>query len=1038
MKLSPLSQVWSCGWLGVALGLSAGAAAPATPGRVDFRRDIQPLLSDNCFACHGPDTQKIKGGLRLDLRDAAVKPAKSGKVALVPQKAAESELVRRILATDPDDLMPPGESHKVLTAAQKELLQRWINEGAEYQGHWSYSPPVKPSVSAGPEAVDQLVHRHLKDVGLKPAVEADRRTLVRRLYFDLVGLPPSPEDVRAFVEDPSPDAYPRLVERLLASPHYGERMAIGWLDVVRFADTIGYHSDTPRDIWPYRDYVIRAFNGNKPFDQFTREQLAGDLLPGPTLEEQVGSAFNRLLLTTEEGGAQEKDYEARYLTDRVRAVGAVWLGQTIGCAQCHDHKFDPIKARDFYSMGAFFADIKEPIIGARGPGALIPTATQAPELARRVERVTSLQRDFDGPHPELADAYAHWQAEQQAALASEGAWTRLAPVQADSAGGATLKIRDNQSVLVSGKNPEMETYTVRFTNAPAGSAGLRLEVLPDDSLPAKGPGRAGNGNFVLTEVVARVERDGAASRTVAFRTARATWEQTTLAENNPYGRWSAASAIDGDARGELAGWAILPEVGRAQQLQLELKEPLTLAPAEVLVVELQQKHGNGGHNLGAFRLGTTTNREAVQSPLTLPPAKEIAELLKVPEVKRSPEQRDKLFAHFKGLAPQLATLRDQLAEAKKARADFEGPIARCLVTERNDKPRTVRILPRGNWMVETGEIVEPALPAYLAHSPAATPGRRLTRLDLANWLVSAENPLTARVVMNRLWKQFFGIGLSKVMDDLGSQGEPPSNPALLDWLACEFRESGWDFKHMVRVIVSSSTYRQTSVASKELLARDPENRELARQSRWRLDAELVRDNALSIAGMLTPEIGGPSVRPYQPEGYWENLNFPVRSYEPSAGAGLYRRGLYVWWQRSYVHPSMLAFDAPTREECAVERNRSNIPQQALVLLNDPSYVEAARTFAVRILREAGTDETARLDWAWRQALGRSPRAEELVAVRALLTKHRAEFQANVASAQAYLKIGANPAPTEMDPAELAAWTDIARTLLNLHETITRS
>ena len=1035
MKLLALTRAASCGWLGLNLGLSVAAAAT---GRVDFRRDIQPLLSDNCFACHGPDTQKIKGGLRLDLRESATKPAKSGKVALVPKKATESELVRRILTTDPDDQMPPAESHKVLTAAQQQLLQRWIDEGAEYQGHWAYTPPVRPAAPNGARAVDQLVRQHLNEVGLKPSSAADRRTLIRRLSFDLIGLPPKPEEVRAFVEDTDPDAYANLVERLLSSPHYGERMAIGWLDVVRFADTIGYHSDTPRDIWPYRDYVIRAFNGNKPFDQFTREQLAGDLLPDPTLEQRVGSAFNRLLLTTEEGGAQEKDYEARYLTDRVRAVGAVWLGQTIGCAQCHDHKFDPIKSRDFYSLGAFFADIKEPIIGARGPGALVPTEAQAAELARLAGRVGELQQDFDGAHPELADAYSRWQAEQSESVNNEGAWTRLVPTQAESAGGATLKIRDNQSILASGKNPDKDNYTLRFTNAPAGLVGLRLEVLPDDSLPAKGPGRAGNGNFVLTEVIARVEREGTPARRVAFRNARASWEQTVAAEHNPYGRWSAAAVIDGDAKGESPGWAVLPEVARPLQLQLELQDALTLGAGEVLVVELQQNHGNGGHNLGAFRLGATAQAAAIKAPLTLPPGKEIAELLKVQTSERTAEQRDKLFLHFKGLAPQLAGLRQRLAEAKKARGDFEGTIARCLVTERNDKPRTVRILPRGNWMVETGEVVEPALPAFLVSNPTPKAGPRLNRLDLANWLVSPANPLTSRVVMNRLWKQFFGMGLSKVMDDLGSQGEPPANPALLDWLACEFRESGWDFKHMVRLIVNSETYRQTSTAPKEMLSRDPYNRELARQSRWRLDAELVRDNALSIAGMLTPDIGGPSVRPYQPDGYWENLNFPVRAYDTSAGAGLYRRGLYVWWQRSYVHPSMLAFDAPTREECAVERNRSNIPQQALVLLNDPSYVEAARTFAVRILREGGPDESTRLNWAWQQALGRIPRAEELATVRTLLTKHRTEFQADPAAAKAYLKVGAHPAPPELDAAELAAWTDLARTLLNLHETITRS
>lgn len=1019
------------------LSLAALTSALAA-AKVDFNREVRPVLSDNCFACHGPDTQKVKGGLRLDLRDLAVQPAKSGQIALVPGHPEESELVRRLETTDEDDRMPPPESHKTLTPAQKELLKRWIAEGAEYQGHWAYLPPVRPETPDGPGAIDDLVRRRLDPLGLKPAPEADRRTLARRLYFDLVGLPPTPEEVVAFEQDPAPDAYLRLVEHLLASPHYGERMAMGWLDVVRFADTIGYHSDTPRNVWPYRDYVIQAFNRNKPFDQFTREQLAGDLLPDPTLEQKVASAYNRLLLTTEEGGAQAKDYEARYLTDRVRAVGAVWLGQTIGCAQCHDHKFDPISARDFYALGAFFADVKEPIIGAREPGAFVPDEQQAPELIRHERIVTQLQEAFDAPHPELADPFAQWQQAQLAALSQEDRWARLTPASAVSAGGATLKIRDNQSILASGPNPDRDTYTVRVTNAPGGVLGLRLEVLPDDSLPAKGPGRATTGNFVLTEVLARVERVGAESRRIPFRSARATLEQTLHAENNPYQIWSAASVIDGDRQGDSAGWAVLPEIGRPQRLLLELDEPLQLAATETLVIELQQHHGQGSHNLGCFRLGATTDPEAVRSPPTLPPSKELAALLEVPAENRTPEQRDQLFLHFKNVTPELAALRQKLAEAKKSRADFEATVPRCLVTERADPPRTVRILPRGNFLIETGDVVEPALPAFLNRPGAVPNDRRLNRLDLANWLVARDHPLTARVVMNRLWKQFFGIGLSKVLDDLGAQGEPPSNPALLDWLACEFMDRGWDVKHMVRLMVLSDTYRQTSVASPEWLARDPDNRELARQSRWRIEAELVRDNALSLAGLLVPVVGGPSVKPYQPDGYWENLNFPPRTYEASTGADQYRRGLYTWWQRSYMHPSLLAFDAPTREECAADRGRSNIPQQALVLLNDPSYVEAARGFAARILREGPGDDDARLVWAWRQALSRAPQPEELAILRTLFDKHLAEFTQDLAAAAAYLSVGSSPPPTGLDPAVLAAWTNVARALLNLHETITRS
>ncbi len=1019
----------------LALALSGVAPVSAAP-KVDFNREVRPLLSDNCFACHGNDTTKIKGKLRLDHRDTALAAAKSGKLAIVPGKPAESELVRRIFTADPDDLMPPAESRKTLTPAQKETLRRWIAEGAEFQGHWSYQPPVKADAPAGSAAIDQLVRQRLQQSALQPAPEADRRTLARRLYFDLTGLPPTPDEVGAFERDTVPGAYERLVEHLLASPHYGERMAQGWLDVARFADTIGYHSDNPRNIWPYRDYVIRSFNENKPFNRFTREQLAGDLMPDANLETRVGSAFNRLLLTTEEGGSQPKDYEARYLTDRIRAVSSIWLGQTFGCSQCHDHKFDPITMRDFYSFGAFFADVNEAIIGRREDGMLVPDEEQERELTRRTEVEQGFRREFDAPHPELAADFDQWQGNLRAAIAGEARWTRLAPVKVASSGGAELKIRDDRSVIASGKNLDTENYTLRFTNLLSGVMGLRLEVLPDDSLPAKGPGRAGNGNFVLTEVVARVVKEGSEPRRVGWRSARATFEQTILADGNPYGAWTAASAIDGDVKGDKAGWAVLPEVGKPQQLVLESADPLSVGEGEVLEVELQQRHGDGGHNIGRFRLATATEPEAVRSLTALPPAKEIAELLAVPVAERSPGQRDKLFVHFKNQAPALAGLRKQLADAAKARTDHEGTIARCLVTERNGEPRTVRILPRGNWMIETGEVMAPALPVYLAGAkPAAT---RLTRLDLADWLVSRENPLTARVVMNRLWRQFFGSGLSRVVDDLGAQGEPPTNPALLDWLACEFRDRGWDLKHMVRLIVLSRTYRQVSEAPRELLARDPYNRELARQGRWRLDAELVRDNALSVAGLLVPVVGGPSVKPYQPDGYWENLNFPQRTWEASAGASQYRRGLYTWWQRSFLQPSLLAFDAPSREECTAERNRSNLPQQALVLLNDPTYVEAARSFAVRILRECRGDRDERIQWAWRQTLARNPRPEEVATLRSLLDKHYTEFQADRVAATAYVQVGLRPPPLDLDAAELAAWTDVARALLNLHETITRS
>ena len=806
------------------------AAEPPVPAKIEFNRDVRPILSDNCFYCHGNDPKHREADLRLDLRDEAVKAE-----AFIPGNGAKSELVSRILTDDEDDLMPPPDSHKKLTPRQKEILKKWIDQGATYQQHWAYEKPIKAAIPAGKNPIDYLVQKRLGEIGLKPSPKADARTLIRRLYFDLLGLPPKPSDL-SDGSDLSDQKLDALITQLFKSPHYGERMAIGWLDQVRFADTIGYHSDNPHNVWPYRDYVIESFNKNKPFDRFTIEQIAGDLMPGANQETKVGSAFNRLLLTTEEGGAQAKDYEQRMLTDRVRAVGNAWMGQTTGCAQCHDHKFDPITMRDFYQLGAFFADIKEPILGRREEGMLVTTPENEKKLAELDAKLAEAKKALAKVQPELNKAQKAWEAE-------------------------------------------------------------------------------------------------------------------FLAKTDPK---------DKEAKDVLAA--------------------------------LKAKN-------------------------------------------RNPKQKQLIDAYFAKTSPLHKAERDAVAKAEAARKAFYDPLPKCIVSISDTNKRTVRILPRGDWMNESGEVVKASLPSYLPKPKIE--GRDLTRLDLAQWLVSKDNPLTARNVMNRLWKQFFGTGLSKVLDDLGAQGEPPVNPALLDWLACEFMDSGWDMQHMIRLIVTSHTYQQVSTSTKELTAADPYNRECVRQSAFRLDAELVRDNALAISGLLVPKIGGPSVKPYQPAKYWENLNFPTREWQNDSGEGLYRRGLYTWWQRSFTHPSMLAFDAPSREECTAERNRSNIPQQALVLLNDPTYVEAARAFAARILQSDG-DAPKRIEWAMQQALQRQPTAEEMKTLSSLFAKHLADYQKDPAAAEALLKTGAAPVAATLNQPELAAWTHVARVLLNLHETITRS
>ncbi len=775
---------WTPWWLACAVVLFPTVALAGNgPATVDFNRQIRPILSETCYQCHGPDVNKRKANLRLDQRDGLFQSA-GGTTIVAPGKPDESELFARITADDPELRMPPPKSGSPLSSEQIDVIKRWIADGAEWKGHWSYLPPSRPSVPYAPNQprprneIDRFIRAALVREQLEPAPAADRRTLARRLSFDLIGLPPTPAEVEAFINDDRPDAYERLVDRLLASPHYGERMAIFWLDLVRFADTTGYHSDNHVDLYLFRDYVIRAFNTNKPFDRFTIEQLAGDLVDEPTTETRVASGYNRLLQTTQEGGGQPKEYLAKYSADRVRNVSTVWLAATVGCAECHDHKFDPYKTREFYSLAAFFADVKETAVGVQEP-------TKLPS-----------------------------------------------PAQAEALGMIDCEL---------------------------------------DSLKA---------------------------------------------------------------------------------------------------------------------------------------------LRKLDEVQRH-----------------------ELAELEKRHKALLQRVPSSLVTV-SVEPRPIRVLPRGNWLDESGPVAPPAVPGFLP--PLVLKERRPNRLDLARWLVARDNPLVARVMVNRLWKLVFGQAIVTTPDDFGSQGAWPTHPELLDWLACQFIDDGWDIKGMLKRMVMTETYRESSAAPESARQRDPANRWLAHQNRYRLDAELIRDGALACSALLTGEIGGRSVKPYQPAGYWSFLNFPRRDYVIDQGENQYRRGLYTYWQRTFLHPSLLAFDASTREECVVQRPRSNTPLQALVLLNDPSYVEAARGFAARVIREAGADPQARLDRAFRLAVSRPPRPEEVSVLMNLLTRHYNQYAENPGAARALLSAGQSPIPADIDPAELAGWTSLARVLLNLHETITRS
>lgn len=1072
------------------MAMSLAFFGNAAKAEVSFNRDIRPIMSDTCFRCHGPDKNARMASLRLDIREEALKRSDSGKVPIVPGKPEDSEVVRRVFAADAGQIMPPEYAHKTLTQAQKETIRQWVSEGARYEGHWSFQPVRRPnppvlSNTAPPmrNPIDAFIQARLAREGLRPSPEADRRTLIRRVSLDLTGLPPSPAEVEAFQKDSSPNAYEKVVDRLLASPRYAEKQAASWLDAVRYADTRGFHNDIQQPAWPYRDYVLRAFLDNKPFDVFTREQLAGDLLPVAGVEQKVATAYNRILRTSEEGGIQDKEYLAKYGADRVRTAGSMWLGLTMGCAECHDHKFDPITAKDFYAMKAFFADIKEDgILPGSGPKAWaaklsLPTETQSQRLNQLKEAEKMAEQALETATAEATARQAAW---EQRLLADHPAgrlkWHYQRPLTAVAAHGATLSIYNDEMVdsnfyviassasletrrqpgngliVASGANPDREVYTVSFKPGAGTWTALGVQAVQDETLPAVRLGR-GADRFLLSEIEAEVADASRPVRKLEFTvaTTNGTGEST---DNAP------VLAIDGNPA---TGWGVSSGEGKSPMLALRFAAPVSTTEASLVTVRLRHESALRRATLGRFRLALSAGQyswpelgdAAVDLGLPIESSRlprggvrdglpgNVQEGLKAPSGTRSEAQRKAVREHFQWSAPELQTLFAQLEKAKAARALLEAEIAVVLVTEAMP-PRETRLLPRGNWMDDSGPVVSPTIPGFLGQID--TLGRRATRLDLANWIVSRENPLTARVFVNRLWRQFFGIGLSKTLDDLGSQGEWPTHGELLDWLAAEFMEPtgqsqnlrAWDVKHIIRTIVTSHAYRQSSLSTAQLDERDPDNRLLARQSRFRVDAESVRDIALAVSGLLVEQFGGPSVRPYQPDGYLLAMNFPKRDYSASQGRDLYRRSIYTFWQRTFLHPSLLAFDAPGREECTVNRVNSNTPLQSLVLLNDPIFVEAARVFAQNILEQSKAGLDGQIDWAFERAVNRKPVPAEHQILAELHRKSFSHFKTAPDSAKELIRVGEAPLATNLKPAELAAMTTVARAILNLHEAITRN
>ncbi|HIA63172.1 MAG TPA: DUF1553 domain-containing protein [Planctomycetaceae bacterium] len=951
---------------------------------VDFDRDIRPIFSNHCYACHGPDAETREADLRLDVQASLF--AVRDEPLITPGDVQNSQLIHRITSKDDAEQMPPADFLKPLSADQISLLQRWVKQGAQWKDHWAWTAPQRPSIPVVKHLfirndIDRFVLAKLKDKKVKPSKRADRITLIRRLYFDLTGLPPTFSQVQAFVENTSSSAYQELVTQLLAQPQFGERMAMYWLDVVRYADSNGYHADKTRQVSPYRDYVIEAFNSNKPYDEFVREQLAGDLIPNATIEQQVASAFNMLLQTTDEGGAQAKEYLAKYAADRVRNTATAFMGVTFGCAQCHDHKYDPFTTKDFYQFASFFADISEVGVGNAPVFPVIDAKRQA-AIAETKTKIANAQVALASAAEKMVQQRSVWEASLSKKAQSNirlTPWQFLGPLAAES-----FDLAHDKSFFD-------ETVPIDLETPVADVAWKQRDEFVDGKIHAL-PANANIAHYL-------------------FRTLTAPQDMKLVLQ---------LGSDDG-----IRVW-----VNGNEKLNKKIARGVA-ANQEQVTVDLEQgenqlliKISQGGGGCGFYFNYGSSNLPA-----------DIQRIILIAENERSEKDHTTLASHFRDTHPDLAVPREVITNSEKTLKQLTDSAPKTLMTK-VAAPRTTRILPRGNWQDDSGEEVQPAVPEFML--PLEVDGRRANRLDLADWMIDSNNPLTARVFVNRLWKILFGNGLAQPLDDIGSQGSRPLHPELLDWLAIEFMESGWDVKHMVKLLVASGTYQQSSNGSAAMTARDPYNHLLARQTQFRLDAEMVRDNALAVSGLLTRDIGGVSVKPYQPVGYWKHMNFPKRKWTPSAGDNAYRRGLYTHWQRMFLHPSLLAFDAPSREECTVERSRSNTPQQALVLLNDPTYVEAARVFAQRIINEGGTDSTQRLNWAFETALSRQATKQESNVLMDVYGKHLVMFQADTDSARSLVAVGNATTPTQVDVAEHAAWTSIARIIFNLHESITRN
>jgi hypothetical protein len=1029
-----MTRIYCRLFIGLGFVVFIGQPAMAADRKIDFTK-VRSILSDKCFACHGPDTAKLKAKLRLDVRDIAIK-----RGAIVPGKPDESELVQRITSVDPSEVMPPLKTNKTLTAGEKQLLRQWIAEGAEYRVHWAFVPPVRPPVPMAHTAgtprnpIDRFIIARLQREGLGLMPEASRTALIRRITLDLTGLPPTPEEVDAFLKDTLPDAYERLVDRLLESPRYGEHMARYWLDAARYGDTHGMHLDNYREMWPYRDWVIGAFNRNMPFDQFLIEQLAGDLLPGATPDQIVATGFLRCHVTTGEGGTIEEEAYVRNVTDRIDTNGIVLFGMTLGCAKCHDHKYDPVSMKDYYQIFAFFNNLDGGAMDGNAaqppPSLRRPTAAQATLLANLDREILAIQSEINRAVKKVRyDATADTMRPEEAP-AGDFVWIddSLPAGARAEVGGANLPWN-----FISKPNPvHSGTRAVKLA-----ARELQQVVLVD----AKPGIRVGVGDRLFAYVFLD---PAAAPREIMLQWHTDGWKHRAYWGDNLI-PWGADKSPERLAMGKL------PAVGQWVRLEVDAAR-VGIKPGTVINGWAFTQHGGTAYwdRGGLFTRLPQGDRpydtlsawigaqKAVQGA-GLP--KSIQDIIKLDRAKRTEGQTKQLVDYFlengySGTQAAIAPLKKQLEALNKKKESINKQVPKTLVYKERKDIRPAYLLKRGEYD-KRGEKVERNTPSFLPPFPASA---TRDRLGFARWLVDSGHPLTARVAVNRFWQQFFGVGLVKTAEDFGSQGEPPSHPELLDWLAVQFMEDGWDVRKLVRRIVTSTTYRQSAQLTPDRLAKDPANRLLSRGPRFRLDAEALRDQALFVGGLLVEHVGGPSVKPPQPQGLWEAVAFTGSNtgiFKADTGhEKVHRRSLYIFWKRTAHAPQMGTLDAPSREACSVRRERTNTPLQALLMMNEQLFVEASRALAERTLRETG-DTDARLISLFRRATARTPDATELGILRDTLQTQLAKYRSDSPAAQKLIRVGETTPNPDLNPQELAAWSMVGNLVLNLDEVINR-